>query len=557
MRVALAQIDPTVGDVDGNTAKIAEWIGRAGEAGAELTIFPELCLPGYPAEDLYLKRHFVEANRRAVEQLARGVGADRTVLVGFAEPAGGDGDSRHAYNATAVLSDGAVRAVYRKNRLPNYAVFDEQRYFVPGAEPLTIAVGGQRVGLTICEDVWALGPPAATEAEQGATLIANPSGSPYHRGKGHERVEMFAARSRAYGTYFAFCNLVGGQDELVFDGQSLVTDPDGNLIARAGQFEEELLVCEIPSGEPGPVAEPLSDLDEVYGALVLGLRDYVAKNGFRHVGVALSGGIDSALVALLAADAVGSERLSCVVMPSPHSSSATQADARTIAANLGCELIEIEIEPMMDGYERALAGHLNPGPPPAPGEDLPPHDPARPSEPDLAAENVQARIRGNLMMALSNRHGWLVLTTGNKSEMSVGYATLYGDMAGGFAVIKDVPKGLVYELTRRRNERAGSELVPASVLDRAPSAELRPDQLDSDSLPPYDLLDRILEAYVERDQGREEMIAAGMPAATVDDVIRLVDRSEYKRRQAAPGIRITPRAFGKDRRLPITNRFGG
>jgi NAD+ synthase (glutamine-hydrolysing) len=557
MRVALAQIDPTVGDIDANVAKIAEWIERAAAAGAELTIFPELCVPGYPAEDLYLKRHFVDANRRAVEQLAGLVGTDQTVLVGFAEPAGAGGDSRIAYNATAVLADGAVGAVYRKNRLPNYAVFDEQRYFIPGAEPLTTEVAGQRIGLTICEDVWTPGPPAATEAEQGATLIANPSGSPYHRGKGHERVEMFAARSRAYGTYFAFCNLVGGQDELVFDGQSLITDPDGNLIARAAQFEEELLVCEIPAGAPCPLAEPLRDLDEVYEALVLGLRDYVTKNGFQHVGVALSGGIDSALVALLAADAVAAERLTCVVMPSPHSSSETQGDARTIAANLGCELIEIPIEPMMDGYERALAGYLNPGQAPTPGEEAPPHDPARPSEPDLAAENIQARIRGNLMMALSNRHGWLVLTTGNKSEMSVGYATLYGDMAGGFAVIKDVPKGLVYELTRRRNERAGEELVPASVIDRAPSAELRPDQLDSDSLPPYDLLDRILEAYVERDQGREEMIAGGMPAAAVDDVIRLVDRSEYKRRQAAPGIRITPRAFGKDRRLPITNRFGG
>jgi len=538
MRIALAQIDPTVGDIDANAAKIAEWIERAAAAGAELTIFPELCLPGYPAEDLYLKRHFVAANRRAVEELARGVSAEMTALVGFAEPiaAGPSGDPRIAHNSLAVLRGGAVRGVYRKNRLPNYAVFDEQRYFVPGAEPLTIEAGEQRIGLTVCEDVWVPGPPAQAEAEQGAQLIANPSGSPYHRGKGHERVEMFAERSRAYGAYFAFCNLVGGQDELVFDGQSLVTGPDGELLARAAQFEEELLLCEIPATGPATIAEPLPDLDEVYGALVLGLRDYVAKNGFGHVGVALSGGIDSALVALLAADAVGPERLSCVVMPSPHSSPETQGDARTIAANLGCELIEIPIEPMMAGYERALPG---------------------PAEADLAAENIQARIRGNLMMALSNRHGWLVLTTGNKSEMSVGYATLYGDMAGGFAVIKDVPKGLVYELTRRRNERAGRELVPASVIERAPSAELRPDQLDSDSLPPYDLLDRILEAYVERDQGREEMIAAGLPAATVDDVIRLVDHSEYKRRQAAPGIRITPRAFGKDRRLPITNRFGG
>jgi NAD+ synthase (glutamine-hydrolysing) len=558
VRVALAQINPTVGDVDGNAAKIAAWIDRAEAAGAELAIFPELCVPGYPAEDLYLKPHFLAANQRAVEELAAAVGSGTTVLVGFAEPiaAAAEG-SRRAHNSLAVLGDGAVRGVYRKNRLPNYAVFDEQRYFVPGSEPLTTEVAGMRVGLTICEDCWVTGPPAQAEAEQGARLIANPSGSPYHRGKGEERLRMFAERSRTYGTYFAFCNLVGGQDELVFDGQSLLTGPDGELLARAAQFEEELLLCDLPAASPGPLATPLPDLDEVYEALVLGLRDYVGKNGFRHVGVALSGGIDSALVALLAADAVGPEQLSCVVMPSPHSSPETQADARTIAANLGCELIEIAIEPMMDGYERALAGHLNPGEAPAPGEEAPPHDPARPSEPDLAAENIQARIRGNLMMALSNRHGWLVLTTGNKSEMSVGYATLYGDMAGGFAVIKDVPKGLVYDLVRRRNERAGRELVPAAAIERAPSAELRPDQRDSDSLPPYDLLDRILEAYVERDQGREQMIAAGMPAATVDEVIRLVDRSEYKRRQAAPGIRITPRAFGKDRRLPITNRFGG
>ena len=354
MRVALAQIDPTVGDIDGNAAKIAEWIGRARAKGAELTIFPELCVPGYPAEDLYLKRHFVEANRRAVEDLAREV-SDMTVLVGFAEPVADRSDSRHAYNSLAVLTEGGVRGVYRKNRLPNYAVFDEQRYFVPGSEPMTIDVVGQRVGLTICEDCWVPGPPAQIEAEQGAQLIANPSGSPYHRGKGREREAMFAERSRAYGAYFAFCNLVGGQDELVFDGQSLVTDPSGEPIARAAQFEEELLVCEVPAAAPGPLAESLPDLDEVYAALVLGLRDYVAKNGFRHVGVALSGGIDSALVAMLAADATGPERVSCVVMPSPHSSVETQADARTIAGNLGCELVEIPIEPMMEDYRRALA----------------------------------------------------------------------------------------------------------------------------------------------------------------------------------------------------------
>jgi NAD+ synthase (glutamine-hydrolysing) len=556
MRVALAQINPTVGAIDANAAKVAEWIGRAREAGAELVIFPELCIPGYPAEDLYLKRHFLAANQRAVEELARQTNGI-TALVGFAEPVTDPVDARHAYNSTAVLTDGALQAVYRKNRLPNYSVFDEQRYFVPATETISVEVAGEQVGMTICEDVWFPGGPAQEEAEAGSRLIANPSGSPYHRGKGRERETMFCERSRAYDAYFAFCNLVGGQDELVFDGQSLVTAPDGSVIARAAQFEEELLVCEIPAQEPAHLAEPLGDLDEVYEALALGLGDYVRKNGFKHVGVALSGGIDSALVAMLAADAVGPEALSCVVMPSPHSSGETQQDARDIAANLGCELIEIAIEPMMAGYEEALAGLMGPDGAPSAGEDEVPRDPARPSEPDLAAENIQARIRGNLMMALSNRHGWLVLTTGNKSEMSVGYATLYGDMAGGFAVIKDVPKQLVYELVRRRNEREGRELVPASVIERAPSAELRPDQRDEDSLPPYELLDRILESYVERDQGREEMIAAGMPAETVDEVIRLVDRAEYKRRQAAPGIRITPRAFGKDRRLPITNRFGG
>jgi NAD+ synthase (glutamine-hydrolysing) len=558
LRLALAQIDPTVGDIDGNSAKIAEWIDRARVEGVQLAIFPELCVTGYPAEDLYLKRHFVEASRAAVEELAKGVG-EMIALVGFAEPVAGGGDFRHAHNSLAVLSDGAVHAVYRKNRLPNYAVFDEQRYFVPGAEPATISIGEAKVGLTICEDVWVEGPPASSEASEGATLIANPSGSPYHRGKGREREAMFAERARAYGTHLAFCNLVGGQDELVFDGHSFVVDPTGQIVARAAQFEEELLVCELPSSPlSGPLVEPLPDLAEVYGALVLGLRDYVRKNGFRHVGLALSGGIDSALVALLAVDALGAERVSCVVMPSPHSSTETQDDARAIARNLGAEAIEIPIAATMTAYERALAegfGRLG-GEDGAESEPLP-RDPSRPSEPDLAAENIQARIRGNLMMALSNKHGWLVLTTGNKSEMSVGYATLYGDMAGGFAAIKDVPKTLVYELVRHRNAEAGRELVPVSVLERAPSAELRPNQRDADSLPPYELLDRVLESYVERDEGREEMIAAGMPAEVVDEVVRMVDRSEYKRRQAAPGIKITPRAFGRDRRLPITNRFGG
>ncbi len=556
MRLALAQINPTVGDLDGNAAKIAEWIGRAEGERADLVVFPELCLPGYPAEDLYLKHHFVAANRAAVDVLARGVG-DAVVLVGFAEPVAGGGDYRHAHNSVAVLSGGEVRAVYRKNRLPNYAVFDEQRYFVPGTEPATVEVAGTRVGLTICEDLWDPGPPASVEAEEGATLIANPSGSPYHRGKGRERERMFRLRALDYGAHLAFCNLVGGQDELLFDGHSFVVDPSGEPIARAAQFEEELLLCELPAAGPGRLAQPLSDLAEVYEALALGLRDYVRKNGFRHVGLALSGGIDSALVAMLAADAVGGEHVSCVIMPSPHSSAETQADARAIAANLGAAAIELPIEATMSAYEDALGGALTGAARDGDEEEPLPRDPTRPSEPDLAAENIQARIRGNMMMALSNKHGWLVLTTGNKSEMSVGYATLSGDMAGGFAAIKDVPKTLVYELVRHRNASAGRELVPAPVIDRAPSAELRPDQRDSDTLPPYELLDRVLEAYVERDQGREEMVAAGMPADVVDEVVRMVDRSEYKRRQAAPGIRITPKAFGRDRRLPITNRYSG
>ncbi len=554
--VALAQINPTVGDIEGNAGKIAEWIGSARRRGADLVVFPELCLPGYPAEDLYLKRHFVDANVRALEELARGV-EGVVALVGFAEPVPTGPAGRRVSNSLGVLAEGGVQLVYRKNRLPNYAVFDEQRYFEPGTEPAIIDVAGVGVGLTICEDCWVEGPPASLEAEAGAGLIVNPSGSPYHRGKGRERLQMFGARARAYGAHFAFVNLVGGQDELIFDGDSLVFAPDGSILARAAQFEEELLVCRLPDGEGTSTATPLADLDEVYAALTLGLRDYVGKNGFGHVGIGLSGGIDSALVAMIACDAIGAANVSCVIMPSPHSSAGTQDDARAIAANLGAETIEIQIEAMMGSYEAALRGPFDLTADSAPAGESLPRDPARPSEPDLAAENIQARIRGNLMMALSNKHGWLVLTTGNKSEMSVGYATLYGDMAGGFAVIKDVPKTLVYQLVRRRNERAGADLVPGSVIDRPPSAELRPDQLDEDSLPPYDLLDRILEAYVERDEGSEEMAEAGMPADVVDEVIRMVDRAEYKRRQAPPGIRITPKAFGRDRRLPITNRFGG
>jgi len=563
IRLALGQIDPTVGDIEGNTRLISEWIARARNAGANVVLFPELAVTGYPPEDLLLRTAFLEAAQDAIEALA-GETEEIVAIVGFPEL----GDAVH--NSAAVLADGQVAGVYRKMLLPNYGVFDEDRYFEPGTQPVLIEVNDVAIGLTICEDIWYAGPPATLEAEAGAQLVINPSASPYHRGKGLALERMVAERARETSTAFALCNVVGGQDELVFDGHSILIDAAGNTLARAPQFEEELLICdlELPAGTahegaaatiarlsvPAPVdqADPslapvLDPLAEVYGALVLGLRDYVAKNGFEQVLVAVSGGIDSALVALVAADAVGPERLVCVVMPSPHSSEETQGDARAIANNLGAELIEIPIAAAMEAYASMLP-RVPPG-----GTATGTAGPA--SGPDLADENLQARIRGNLMMALSNRAGWLVLTTGNKSEMSVGYATLYGDMAGGFAVIKDVPKTLVYELVRYRNDRAGTELVPADVIERPPSAELRPDQLDSDSLPPYEVLDRILQAYVEEDSGPEEMVAAGLPAEIVDEVIRMVDRSEYKRRQAPPGIKITPKAFGRDRRLPITNRY--
>jgi NAD+ synthase (glutamine-hydrolysing) len=541
--VALAQVNPTVGDLRGNAERIAEAIRAAREAGAGLVVAPELCLPGYPAEDLYLKRHFAEANVDALGGLAseaRGI----TALVGFAEPRPGDAGRRPdgparrpVHNSLAVIRDGAIEAVHRKNRLPNYGVFDEVRYFEPGTDPTVVEAGGVRVGLTICEDMWEPGPPASIAVDRGAELIVNASGSPYLRGKGTDREAMFAERAHELGVPVCFCNLVGGQDELVFDGHSFVVDASGEVVARARQFEPDLLLWELGGSAPARLEQLLADHDELYAALVLGVRDYVRKNGFRSVLVGLSGGIDSALVAMIAADALGPGQLTCVVMPSPHSSEATQADARTIARNLGAELIELPIAAAMDAYGRTLGDHWSGG--------------------GLAAENVQARIRGNLLMALSNDRGALVLTTGNKSEMSVGYATLYGDMAGGLAVIKDVPKLLVYELVAHRNAREGRELVPRSVIDRAPSAELRADQLDEDSLPPYELLDRVLEGYVERDLSRDELIAEGLAPEVVDEVIRLVDLSEYKRRQAPPGIRITSKAFGRDRRLPITNRFGG
>jgi NAD+ synthase (glutamine-hydrolysing) len=578
LRVALAQIDTTVGDVQGNTRLAADSIARAREAGAQLVVLPEQTITGYPAEDLWLKPHFLQAANLALEELASRI-EGIVALVGYPER-----DSA-TYNSVAVIADGSIRASYRKVLLPNYSVFDERRYFEPGEGPALIEVNGIRVGLTICEDIWYPGPPASVEALAGASLIVNPSASPYHRGKGIAREEMIRQRARETGAAFALCNLVGGQDELVFDGHSVVVSQRGETLARAPQFEEGLVVCDLavpPNPEtprdsvavpviarlevPAPerpveaeIAPVLGEEAEVYAALTLGLRDYVQKNRFERVLVAVSGGIDSALVLLIAADALGPDRVTGVVMPSPYSSSETQEDARAIVRNAGAELVELPIEEAMRAYEHVLGE----GASAAEGEEEHPGaESARELETggpgtELAAENIQARIRGNLMMALSNQSGWLVLTTGNKSEMSVGYATLYGDMAGGFAVIKDVPKTLVYRLVRYRNSIADREVVPESVLERAPSAELRPDQRDDDSLPPYEVLDAILSAYVEEDRGRDEIVGDGLEPGLVDEVIAMVDRSEYKRRQAPPGIRITPKAFGRDRRLPITNRFRG
>jgi NAD+ synthase (glutamine-hydrolysing) len=571
LRVALAQIDTTVGDLEGNAAKVRDGIARAREAGAQLVVFPELTLTGYPPEDLLLKTHFLDRADAVLHELASEV-SGIVALVGYPER------SDDVYNAAAVLADGAVAAVYRKVYLPNYSVFDEQRYFQSGDEGALIELNGIPIGLTICEDIWEPGPPLTDEALGGARVIVNLSASPYHAGKGLEREAMLVQRARDSNVAVLFCNLVGGQDELVFDGHSVAIDVDGEILARAPQFQEALTVCTLdpsaifarrlqdarhrpavrrsggrsvptvarlsvpglPAGEVGgSVAPVLDSSEELYRALELGVRDYVTKNGFQHVVVALSGGIDSALVALVAVDALGPERVTFVSMPSPYSSEGTKADARAIAENLGSQFFELGIEDAMQGFEQLLE---------------PAFDGA---EPDITEENLQARIRGNIVMALSNKFGWLVLTTGNKSEMSVGYATLYGDMAGGFAVLKDVFKGDVYRLVRWRNEKAGRELVPASVLERPPSAELRYEQRDQDSLPPYDVLDPILEAYVEQDLDAEEIVRQGFARKDVDHVIRLVDLAEYKRRQAPPGVRVSTKAFGRDRRLPITNRFRG
>ena len=570
LRLALCQLNPTVGDIAANEAAIAAALEDARDRGAELAIFGELAVTGYPPEDLLYKEHFLRDARAAIDRLAAHT-QGLVALVGFPERAA------DVHNAAAVLADGRLAGVYRKIRLPNYGVFDEQRYFQAGTAGGLIGFGEHRVGITICEDIWQPGSPCSELALAGATLIVNLSASPYHAGKGLERELMVTQRAREHAAAFAFCALVGGQDELVFDGHSFVVDHNGALLARAAQFEEELLICEVDLGAPdaerrrssghrapirggaptvellasfppppprppeapatriAPLLEPVAA--EIYAALCCGLRDYLGKNGFAHVVLGLSGGIDSALVATIAVDALTPEKVSVVVMPSPFSSGETQADARRLAATLAVDAIELPIGEVMAAYDALLAERFA-------GLDA-----------DLTEENLQARIRGNLMMALSNKFGWLVLTTGNKSEMSVGYSTLYGDSAGGFAVIKDIEKTLVYRLARWRNENGAP--IPPSIIERAPSAELRPGQRDEDSLPPYDTLDAILRGYVEEDRGREQLIARGLPAQAIDQVIALVDRAEYKRRQAPPGIKITERAFGRDRRMPITNRYRG
>jgi NAD+ synthase (glutamine-hydrolysing) len=539
VRIALGQLNTTVGDLGGNVDTMAEWATRATDARADLVCFPELSITGYPPEDLVLRPEFVRDNLEALGELARRTTSGCAVLAGFI-----DRDERDAYNAAALLRGGGVVAVYRKIKLPNYGVFDERRYFEPGDGACSVEVVGHRLGLSVCEDAWAPGPPFDAYAEEHVQAIANINGSPYHRGKISERLDVCAARARETGAWIVYVNAVGGQDELVFDGGSMLVGPSGELVSRAAMFEEELLVVEIPTA-PGTDTPAIAEgprwpegPEEVYGALTLGLRDYVRKNGFREVVVGVSGGIDSALVSTLAADALGPDVVRAVAMPSPYSSPESLEDAQDLATRLGVRFEVIPIEGTLRAYLGALAPAFEG------------------TEPDVTEENIQARIRGNLLMALSNKYGGLVLATGNKSEYAVGYSTLYGDMAGGFAPIKDVPKTLVYELARWRNARPADEApIPQRVIDKPPSAELRPGQRDTDSLPPYEALDPVVEAYVEDDRGPDELVAAGFDDETVRRIIAMIDRAEYKRRQAAPGIKITPRAFGRDRRMPITNRY--
>jgi NAD+ synthase (glutamine-hydrolysing) len=571
IRLALAQINTTVGDLDGNRERILQAIAEARGAEADLVLLPELAVTSYPPEDLLLRPGFIRAAEESLGEIARETHG-LVALVGFPH------FDRDLYNACAVCAEGEVKAVYRKRFLPNYGVFDEDRYFAPARECLLLELGGTLVGPTICEDMWQPGPPATELALAGAQLLTNISASPFHVCRDREREEMFATRARDNACFVAFCNAVGGQDELIFDGHSLVLDEEGHVLARAPGFEEALLVAdidpadavgrrlrdvrrralarergavpEVPVVELGDghshgdriepfLAERLGELEQMRLALELGLRDYVSKNGFSEVVVGVSGGIDSALTAALAVEALGADRVHCVSMPSRYSSEATRGDARRLAEDLGTDFRELPINTAVDALDSILAESF------------------AGREPDLAEENLQARIRGVLLMALSNKFGWLVVATGNKSELSVGYATLYGDMAGGFALLKDVFKTDVFRLARHLNERAGKELIPATIIERAPSAELRDKQLDEDSLPPYPALDRVLEAYVEQDRSREELSQDGFDPDVVERALALIDRAEYKRRQAPPGVRLTPKAFGRDRRTPITNRWRG
>ena len=569
LRCALAQINAAVGDLEGNAARIIARIEAAEALGADIVAFPELALTGYPPEDLVLRRGFVEDNLRTLDRVREATqGKHVAVVVGFVDY---DHDT---FNAAAVLRDGERCGVYHKQYLPNYGVFDEARYFRPGGGVQLFEIAGAKVGVTICEDIWYSSGPMQDQCLAGAELIVNINGSPFHAGKSQQRAQMLATRAADNAVATAYCNLVGGQDHLIFDGGSAVFGPGGQLLARAELFEEQLLCVDIdveevrqvrlhdprlrrlPQAESvttavsnpaqttrqpvsAPIAEAKPEVAQVYEALVLGTRDYVHKTGFENVIIALSGGIDSTITAVLAVEALGAEHVRGVSMPSRYSSEGSVSDARALADNLG---IQLDILPIEDSMQ-AMLGTLAPI-----FEGL---------EPDVTEENLQARIRGVLMMALSNKLGALVLTTSNKSESATGYTTLYGDMTGGLAVIQDVPKLLVYELSRYANQRAGREVVPVTVIEKPPSAELRPDQFDEQSLMPYDRLDPILQAFVEEDRSLDDIVAAGFPADDVKRVMSLVTGAEYKRRQAAPGLRITPRAFGKDRRFPIANRYRG
>ena len=543
MRIALSQLNQTVGDLAGNASRIVADYERADEAGADVVVFPELAVTGYPPEDLVLKPQFVRDNMRVLAEIAgRTAGRRCHAVVGFVEAR----DSR-LYNAVALCGSGEVLGIYRKRLLPNYSVFDEQRYFEPGP-PLVggvtagvFMIGAVRVGLSVCEDIWSADGPVRDQARAGASVVLNVNGSPFHDGKHDDREEMLAARSRESRVPIVYVNQAGGQDELVFDGSSVVVDSSGAVACRLRSFvpDFEIVDVDVPSGRVAParIEQFADDLDRVHGALVAGVRDYVTKNGFTDVVIGLSGGIDSSIVAAVAVEALGADHVHGVAMPSRYSSQGSLDDAAALAANLGIDHRVISIEPAFSSFLGMLSPSFE-------GVD-----------PDLTEENLQSRCRGTTLMALSNKFGWMVLTTGNKSELSVGYFTIYGDSAGGYAVIKDIYKTVVFSLSRRVNERAGREIIPESVLSKPPSAELRPDQRDDQSLPPYEDLDPVLRMYVDGDMSVPEIVAAGHPEDVVRRVCRLVDISEHKRRQCPPGVRVTQKAFGKDRRMPITNGY--